>query len=157
MDPLSAFGLAGTIAQFVGFAAKLISITVNIHGSSGGAHDEMENIEDVYSKLVEFSSGLQIDLVVEPQVAIDGFKNPLPRYQDELRAIQELSASCRRDCNQLLDIVREIQLGKTSKATLKSFRSALKFLMKSDEISQIDKRLQRTQSSLTLQICSLSR
>ncbi|KAI6750710.1 hypothetical protein HG530_014606 [Fusarium avenaceum] len=72
MDPLSAFGLAGTIAQFVGFAAKLISITVNIHGSSGGAHDEMENIEDVYSKLVGFSSDLQIDL-----------------YQDELRAIQE--------------------------------------------------------------------
>ncbi|KAF5667262.1 2-hydroxyacylsphingosine 1-beta-galactosyltransferase [Fusarium heterosporum] len=156
MDPLSAFGLAGNIAQFVGFAAKLISITANIHGSSGGAHDEMENIEHVYDKLFEFRSDLQIDLVVEPQVTNDGFKNPFPSYQDELRAIQELSASCRRDCNRLLEIVREIQLGKSSKATLKSFRSALKFLMKSDEISQIDKRLQRTQSSLTLQICSLS-
>ncbi|KAF4998688.1 hypothetical protein FGRMN_3014 [Fusarium graminum] len=110
MDPVSAFGLAGTIAQFVGFTAKLMSITANMHGSSGGAHDEMENIEYVYSKLVEFSSGLQIDLVVEPQVTNDGFKNPLPSYQDELRAIQELSASCRRDYNQLLGIRIKIPL-----------------------------------------------
>ncbi|KAM0354954.1 hypothetical protein ACHAPU_000795 [Fusarium lateritium] len=156
MDPLSAFGLAGTIAQFVGFAAKLISLTAGIHSSSGGAHDEFQNIEDVYSKLVEFSSGLQIDLVVAPQVPNDGFKNPLPTYQGELKAIQELSKSSRRDCNRLLDIVRGIQLEKSSKATLKSFRSALKYILKSDEISQIDKRLQRTQSSLTLQICSMS-
>ncbi|KAF4460054.1 nacht nucleoside triphosphatase [Fusarium albosuccineum] len=155
MDPLSAVGLAGTIVQFVSFAAELIAVTSDIHDSASGINDEVENIETVYGKLERFSVDLGKDLKIQPQVH-DGFAAKLPGYHQQLCAIQELSTSCKNDCDRLLGIIKGLPVERGPKTPWKSFRVALKLVWKSDEISTIDKRLKRTQATLTLHLSDLS-
>ncbi|KAF4976608.1 hypothetical protein FDECE_18456 [Fusarium decemcellulare] len=155
MDPLSAVGLAGTIVQFVSFAVKLIAVASDIHDSARGINDEVENIETVYGKLERFSVDLGTDLKIQPQVH-DGFAAKLPGYHQQLCAIQELSKSCKNDCDRLLGIIKGLPVERGPKTPWKSFRVALKLVWKSDEISAIDKRLQRTQATLTLHLSDLS-
>lgn len=67
-----------------------------------------------------------------------------------------LAASCKEDCDKLLKIVGKLT-SDGSKRRWKSFKVAVSSLRKQDEIAMLEKRVSRTQSTLTLCICEIAK
>lgn len=157
MDPVSALGLASNVAQFVQIAYSLIKTTADIQQSTTGAKEETLTLDLVYSKL----SNLNKKLASCPD---DGFqpepKHTAPNDQDIIEAacgIAELSRACQNDCEKLLTVVGKLKGRGRSPSRLQSFRLALKSIWKQNEIDALERQVGRTQATLTLHICVVSK
>ncbi len=152
MDPVSAFGLAAGVAQFIGFAASLISSSVEIHTSVSGATSEILNIEMVYQQLAELSTLLAGDIVPHPGSQLP---SPLTKH---VGLLIDIAKTCKGDCDKLLAIVRTLKTGSGSKGRNKwrSFRTALKTVWKANEIDSLEHNLRRGQQTLQLAVTSIS-
>lgn len=148
MDPLTAFSLAGTIIQFLDFTTNLVRTTVEIHDSIKGLSSEVSSLEEVYTALREFSSELETS----------NQKNQgLPsEIRVQMTSLNRLSTSCREDCDKLLKIVGKLTSG-GSRRRWKSFKAAVSSLRKQDDIAMLEKRVSRTQGTLTLCICEIAK
>lgn len=147
MDALSALGIAGTVTQFVSFAGDLISKASELHGSADSSTAEVQNIDTVYTTLLDFSFGLK------------NAKRDLSDLESNLEAgkLLGLVAECQRDCDKLLDITQTLKLDGKHKTWYSCLRKAIESTWKLPEIRLLDERLQRTQITLVLLICSISR
>lgn len=146
MDALSALSIAGTVTQFVSFTGDLIAKASELHGSANNATAEVQNIDNVYTTLLEFSCGF----------------NNATRDLAELENLEAarllgLVAECQRDCDKLLDITRTLKAEGEHKSWYHCLRKAIESAWKLPEIRLLDERLQRTQLTLVLLICSISR
>jgi hypothetical protein len=148
MDPLSALGVAGNIIQFVTFASGLFSKTVEIYHSTGGLSKEALNLEMVYTKLQDLSSGL------ESSTSLPGVDGGLG---NEVAALRELSKASKADCELLLGVICKLRVQDRRKKAWQSFRAALQAIWKGTEIAKLEERLQKTQITMTLEVCSISR
>lgn len=148
MDPLTAFSLAGTIVQFVDFATSLVRTTVEIHESIRGLSSEVSNLEEVYTALSEFSSELEAS-----NQKTQGIPSSI---RPQVTSLTRLSTSCKEDCDKLLKIVEKLTLGGPGRRW-KSFKAAVASLRKQDEIAKLERRISRTQSTLTLCICEIAK
>ncbi|KAI1291312.1 hypothetical protein F5Y03DRAFT_42285 [Xylaria venustula] len=146
MDALSALSIAGTVAQFVSFAGELLSQASELHGSATSSTAEVHNIDNVYSTLLEFSSGLK------------NANRDLSDFKSDLDAgnLIGLVVECQHDCDKLLTITRTLKSEGNHKTWYQCFRTAIESAWKLPEIRQLDERLQRTQLTLVLLICSIS-
>ncbi|GAW13640.1 hypothetical protein ANO14919_030270 [Xylariales sp. No.14919] len=146
MDALSALSIAGTVAQFVSFAGDLISQASELHGSVNTATAEVQNIDNVYSTLLEFSFGLK------------NANRDLSELEPNLEAgnLLGLVAECQHDCDKLLDITRALKSEGEHTSWYRCLCKAIESTRKLPEIRQLDERLQRTQLTLVLLICSIS-
>ena len=154
MDPLTALGLSASVVQFVNFASELMSKSKEIYTSTKGCTDKVLSLETVYSQLRDFSSSLerssQKDLKLEAvEKKTDFIKHVF--------AINDLSASCKKDCDRLLDVLRKLQGGDGAKNRWQSFTLALKTVWRRNEITDLEQRLHHIQATLTLHICALTR
>ncbi len=147
MDALSALSIAGTVAQFVSFAGDLISQASELHESASTSTAEVQNIDNVYSTLLEFSFGLK------------NANRDLSELESSLEAgnLLGLVAECQHDCDKLLDLTRTLKSEGKHKTWYHCCRKAIETTWKLPEIRQLDERLQRTQLTLVLLICSISR
>jgi hypothetical protein len=148
MDPLSALGIAGNVIQFVSFASDLVFKTVEIYHSAGGLSKEALNLETVYTKLQDLSSGLESSTSF---VRVDG------GLGKEVAALRQLSKSSKADCDLLLTVICKLRVQDGRKKAWKSFRAALHAIWKGREIANLEERLKRTQITMTLEVCSISR
>ncbi|KAI0907245.1 hypothetical protein F4823DRAFT_626448 [Ustulina deusta] len=146
MDALSALSIAGTVAQFVSFAGDLISQASELHESASTSTAEVQNIDNVYSTLLEFSFGLK------------NANRDLSELESSLEAgnLLGLVAECQHDCDKLLDLTRTLKSEGKHKTWYHCCRKAIETTWKLPEIRQLDERLQRTQLTLVLLICSIS-
>ncbi|KAI0862280.1 hypothetical protein F4860DRAFT_123119 [Xylaria cubensis] len=146
MDALSALSIAGTVTQFVSFTGDLISKASELHGSTNDATAEVQNIDNVYTTLLEFSYGLK------------NATRDLLELESNLEAARLLGlvAECQRDCDKLLDITRTLKTEGEHKTWYYCLRKAIESKWKLPEIRLLDERLQRTQITLVLLICSIS-
>ncbi|KAI1752990.1 hypothetical protein F4782DRAFT_540015 [Xylaria castorea] len=146
MDALSALSIAGTVTQFVSFTGDLISKASELHGSSNDATAEVQNIDSVYTTLLEFSYGLK------------NATRDLSELESNLEAARLLGlvSECQRDCDKLLDITRTLKAEDGHKTWYHCLRKAIESTWKLPEIRLLDERLQRTQLTLVLLICSIS-
>ncbi|KAI8626215.1 hypothetical protein F5Y19DRAFT_229962 [Xylariaceae sp. FL1651] len=151
MDPLSAVGLAGTIIQFITFACSLLSKSSEIHNSVTGRSTDLTSIITVYEKLQAFSTQLTSQENAASRLASS---NEIESGH-ETSALKEILKASKTDCDQLLKVAQKLDVENGPFRRWKSFRAALELLWKRDEIEELDKRLQRTQSALTLHICAL--
>ncbi|KAI1822205.1 hypothetical protein F4861DRAFT_515614 [Xylaria intraflava] len=146
MDALSALSIAGTVCQFVSFTGSLISQASELHQSANTSTPEVQSIDNVYTTLLGFSFGLinaNRDLSeLEPSL--------------ESGKLLGLVAECQRDCDKLLDITRTLKLEEKHKTWYHSLRKAIESTWKLPEIRLLDERLQRTQLTLVLMVCSIS-
>lgn len=152
MDPLSGAGLAGTVVQFVQFAANLFSIAKEVHRSSSGISKEKESLEAIYNRLSTLSKNLQ---------------NPWPVTQSSNGAypdraanvgMRSLAEECKIDCDRLLSVIGRLSHGHgTLPKWWNSFRSALKELWKRDEIEALEARIAKHQTQLIMHMCTDSR
>ncbi|KAI1348985.1 hypothetical protein F5Y01DRAFT_194745 [Xylaria sp. FL0043] len=146
MDALSALSIAGTVAQFASFAGELISQASELHESANASTAEVQNIDNVYSTLLDFSFGLK------------NANRDLSELESSLKAgnLLGLVTECQRDCDKLLDITRTLKSEGKHKTWYHCCRKALESTWRLPEIHQLDERLQRTQLTLVLLICSIS-
>ncbi|KAI0399962.1 hypothetical protein F4802DRAFT_527071 [Xylaria palmicola] len=146
MDALSALSIAGTVTQFVSFAGDLIARASELHSSSHNATAEVRSVNSVYGALLGFSAGLEnagrdlAELASSPEAG----------------RLLGLVAECRDDCAQLLGITRKLRSERDERTWLHCLRKAIETTWKLPEIRLLDERLQRTQVTLVLLICTIS-
>ncbi|GAP92663.1 hypothetical protein SAMD00023353_9300200 [Rosellinia necatrix] len=146
MDALSALGIAGTVTQFVSFAGDLISKASELHGSANSSTAEVQSLDNVYTTLLEFSLSLK------------NANRDLSDLEPNLEAgkLLGLVAECHRDCDKLLDITRSLKIEGKHKTWYYCLRKAIESAWRLPEVRLLDERLQRTQLTLVLLVCSIS-
>lgn len=147
MDALSALSIAATVTQFVSFTGDLISQASELRGSASSATAEVRNIDNVYTTLLEFSFGLSN---AEKDLSE-------PEGSSQAGKLLVLVAECQHDCDKLLDITRALKSEGGNKTWYHCLRKAIESTWKLPEIRELDERLQRTQLTLVLLVCSISR
>ncbi|TRX88400.1 hypothetical protein FHL15_010713 [Xylaria flabelliformis] len=154
MDPLTALGLAAGVVQFVSFASHLISRTKEIHGSASGQAKETLTLEKTYTTLQDLSLRLETSSKRNPKLEIVEKKTDFIKH---VFAINDLSRTCESDCRRLLEIVSKLKAVEgESHRRWQTFKVALKTVWKGNEIIELENRLQHTQMTLTLHVCSLA-
>ncbi|KAL1884019.1 hypothetical protein Daus18300_000128 [Diaporthe australafricana] len=148
MDPLSGASLAGTVIQFVQFAANLFSVAKEIHRSTSGSSKENESLEAIYSRLSTLSANLHRQ---DPTTqSSDGTQREEPADV----TMKVLAQECKVDCDRILSVLGRLKQGQSSfPKWWKSFRSALKELWKGDEIEALEARISKHQTQLILHMC----
>ena len=156
MDPLTALGAAANIVQFVSFTSSLISKTRDISCSTTGRPSDILTLETVYSHFQRLSTDLTTSSISQYGYALESWSSSV-ELENHFSAIKDLWLMCKTDCDKLLGIVKKlISTGKPNNLW-KSFKMALQTEWKSDEIADLEERLHRTQSTLTLHICTTIR
>lgn len=108
----------------------------------------------VYAQLRDLSASLESSSQKDLKLAVvEGTSN----FVKHVFTINDLSRSCKKDCDRLLDALRKVQGGDGSKNRWQSFTLALKTVWKSNEIADLAQRLHSIQVTLTLQLCALTR
>lgn len=162
MEALAALGVAASAVQFATFASNLISNAVEIHGSAKGAAEHVLSMETIYGQLSGLASALAAASASEYLPPVNNKAVP-PSGEESNKstttaAIQVLSHQCRDDCHQLLSIVAKLksQDATGSRRRWDSFRLALRTLWSKKDIQDLESRLSKTQTSLTLSVVKLT-
>ncbi|KAK7707111.1 hypothetical protein SLS64_007320 [Diaporthe eres] len=149
MDPLSGAGLAGTVVQFVQFAANLFSVAKEIHRSASGSSEGKESLEAIYTRLSTLSSNLQ----KQGQRTNSSDGTQPDEAVDDDAAMGVLAKECKVDCDRLLSVLGRLNNGHGSfPKWWQSFRSALKELWKGDEIETLEARITKHQTQLIMHL-----
>ena len=112
MDPLTAFGLSANVVQLISFAFGLISKSREIYSSAKGCADQVETLDTVYGQLRHLSSSLEISSQRDAKLEAVG---EVGEFVQHVFAINDLSSACKADCDRLLEIVRKLKCGNSSK------------------------------------------
>jgi hypothetical protein len=125
MDPITAFGVAGNVMQFLDFGLKAVSKAREIHNSSNGAL--VEHLE--IGVLTEDIAGVAVKLAASAGVATGN---------DSLDRICE---QCTIVAKELSDALKEMKAdGKKSR--IKSARKALKAMWGKKRVEDMKRRLE---------------
>ncbi|KAI0545230.1 hypothetical protein F4679DRAFT_485867 [Xylaria curta] len=150
MDPISAVSLAGTVVQFVTFVQSILSKTSEIHNSALGKPADLANILSVYEHLQSFSAKFSSQSSQALHLASKNTDDEL-----EISALVNILQATKADCDQILELVNKLNIKQGPSRRWKSFKVALELVWNRTEIEELDKRLQRTQSAVTLHICAM--
>lgn len=152
MDPLSGAGLAGTVVQFVQFAANLFNVAKEIHRSASGSSEGKESLSVIYNRLSTLSANLQ-----HPGPTTYNNNGTQPDEAADV-AVSILARECKLDCDRLLSVLGKLEHGHGSfPKWWKSFRLALKELWKGDEIEAQEARIAKHQTQLIMYLCMSTR
>ncbi|KAK0613586.1 hypothetical protein B0T14DRAFT_526527 [Immersiella caudata] len=146
MESIAALGIAAAAVQFVSFAADLVSNAVKIHAAADGCPPDTLSLATVYTRLSELSANL------EQGTQHNGFPD------QDIVALKQISHACNDDCKHLLAIVDQLKLPSNPGKSRRwgSFKLALKSLLKTREIAELEKRLHHSQTTLILLICKMA-
>ena len=148
MDPLSSVGLAAAIVQFVTFTSSFISTAREIHASPTGNTAEVLNLRLVSQNLQQRGE----DLTAAHETIVQ-----LGSSNTQASVLGEILESARQDHEKLSGLVDELKRKTNRSHRWSSFCATLKAVIEGSEIRQLDNRLQRTQSAITLHICTIIR
>ena len=152
MEPLSALGVAGNLIQFVQFAYNLSKGTARIYHSADGISGEASYLDKLYSKLYALSCNIEFDQKQRDSKADSS--RPISKYSTTLSS---MASDCKDVCKQLLESIDEVRVkaGKRSRRW-QSFRKALLEAWQADKVNELEKRIERLQSSMIASLCSIS-
>ena len=149
MDPLSALSLAGNVVQFVQFAFRLLNSTQKIYSSASGRSSNGQHLEEVYSRLSDFS--ITLKGWVEHREAVGGHRAPV-------KGLKETVTSCKDDCDKLLDIIEKLRVKSgTKRRWWHSFSKAMHEVWHSDDIESLRARIADSRQLMVLKLCAISR
>jgi len=140
MEPLSALGAVSSIITFIDFATKLISTTNEIAQSRSGTSTDNLRAEEICRHL----SALCVELERPAAWASS------PSEPPDTAMLKKLCSQCREDCDELLDLIMSAKATGQNRlwSSLKAAVRSISFGQK--KIEAIQKRLDRTQSTMTL-------
>ncbi|GAP86792.1 putative vegetative incompatibility protein HET-E-1 [Rosellinia necatrix] len=152
MDPLTALSLAGTVVQFVQFAASLVNGATKIYVT--GHSVETETLDGIYRRLSDFSSDLGAQCGGHPQP----FLGDLQRLANRrAAALGTLATKCKQDCDQLLEIVNRLRRSSVAGPRWwASFVVAWKEVAKAKEVKELQERIEGYQGQMVLHLCAIS-
>jgi hypothetical protein len=144
MDPFAALGVGSAVVQFVDFSVKLISSGHQLYKE--GALPVNDELEQVTMDLTQLCEDLSAD---HPGI-------PAMQLSKDEASLQQLASSCKKVGNELLSLLvtlkpREYRNG------LESFRKALRTARKKGKISNIEERLKRVQTELSIRLIAIMR
>ena len=140
MEAVAALGLASNVFQFVQFASGMLDTASTIYQSATGAGAQSETLENVYSKLSQFSRDL----------GISGKYSDMPqsRYEDDM---VKLAAGCESKCQELLQLVGKLKVAPAGKRKAwKSLRAALLTVCHQDDFRRLEREIDSYQKAMTL-------
>lgn len=153
MDPVTALGLASNVVQFVQFASDLVKTAIEVRRSSSGCTADILTLDTLYGQLNDFNA----ELLSGRDNASSYLNGPGSKSDKNATSFRTLSLLCQSDCEKLLLVVRKLQVQDGSRGRWQSFRTALKSLWEKEDIRDLERRLQRTQMTMTFHICALAR
>lgn len=145
MDPVTAFGLAAGVVQFVQFSNRLFTSSVKIYKVSRPSSSQEESLDALCTRLKDLSTKLS--------TSAHGTSSNISRNDSNLR---DLAASCQKDCDALLAKLTDLRAKNSHRRFWKSFREALKdgSGMTQDSFRQLQERLRTYESSMSLHMCA---
>lgn len=138
MDPLSAFGVAASIAQFIQFGGSLVSKSRQIykqgaildHVQCGNATRRLEELTDDVKAFLKELQGLG-------------------ELSADAKALEVICCNCLNLSAELLSRLDKIRLDEGSKSRKwKSFRQALKSVCTKDAVDSLAKRIAESREEL---------
>jgi hypothetical protein len=147
MDPFSAVGFAANIVQFLDFSCKLFSGANAIYRSASGAAPGVTEATTIARTLHDLSSRLIAQTTTAGQHGSQGSRGPVNTL------LNELAAGCRAASAELLSALDGLH-ARTADSKWSSFKAALRTVMKSDQIDNLEHRLEqyRRQIIMALEI-----
>jgi hypothetical protein len=143
LDPLTALAIAGSIVQFVDFSSKLLAKGHELYAAVDGASIGYSELETIARDLNALNDRLQQCL---PSQQHD------PTQPDSEAGLRRLSAQCSVVAGELVPALEGLKVQGTANRRWKSFRQALKCMMKKEEVNAIATRLQCLRDELNLHI-----
>ncbi|KAI0163508.1 hypothetical protein BJ166DRAFT_295322 [Pestalotiopsis sp. NC0098] len=161
MDPLTALGLAANVFACISFATDLIKGTVEISTSPHGCSSKTLRLESIYKELEGLCNGLKsCEDHPSPHETIEAAEGDHAKIVATAvkiaTAVKRLSHVCNMDCDELLRVIVQLKAKGGAKVTWASFRIALRMAWEKKNIDELEERLSRTQTALTLHICTLA-
>lgn len=156
MDPITAISLASNVISFVQFASDLVKSTREIHGSTTGCAAGVRSLDHIYGRLRILSDTLKPPEDGEGMAPenLSEKTGSLATHVVESMDVHGLAALCKADCDSLLEITRKLKSGSGSTGKWHSFRIALRKAWKQSTITELEQRLSKIQSAITLEICT---
>ncbi|KAI1325279.1 hypothetical protein F5Y16DRAFT_378439 [Xylariaceae sp. FL0255] len=154
MDPVSAFGLAASVVQFLTFTQSILSKATEIHNSVNGQPTDLASIVNIYEHLQSFSvrftsqASKAADIASSTHTGVDDAQ--------EISALINILQGSKADCDHIIGLVNKLNVGAEPRRSWKSFKAALELVWNRREIEELDKRLQRAQSAVTLHMCAMT-
>jgi hypothetical protein len=142
MDPATCLGIVSAVVQLVDFGIKLVSEGKELYNSASGASKENLELEKITSDLSLMSQKLSLPAVPDQRLSKD---------EIELRRVAE---SCKEVANELLGALDSIKVDWTHQKW-RSFRQALKSVMKKEKIQSIKVRLERIQQLVQFRLINI--
>ncbi|RTE73844.1 hypothetical protein BHE90_011718 [Fusarium euwallaceae] len=140
MESLAAVALAGNVLQFAEFVGRLFKDTCRIYASASGLTPNDLQIQDICTKLGSFSAQLQ----------------SVPSYSSAPSDLRDCIAACKKDCDDLLDIMKVLAAKKGKpQRPWKSFSAALSHKMKAGEIEDLKSRIKDRQQLISLMLSDM--
>ena len=143
MDPITAFGFAGTVIQFISFSSNLVSAAHTLKNSASGLlakHEDIESITKSLQKLViNIKAGAQI-----PESGDDLTLSELGK--DSV----ELARGCEAVAVDLLNLLSTLRLRR--KGYLVAIRKIAQSIRDDDKIRTLESKLQHFTQQLILSL-----
>jgi hypothetical protein len=135
LDPITALGIAGNVAQFIDFGLKATSKAREIHQSARGVTAENADLELITKDLVAVNAQLYTS------VGSSG----------DAEALEELCQRCAKTADQLISALESFKI-KGTKTKWKSARKALKTLWGREAVEEMKSRLLGFREELKLHL-----
>lgn len=155
MEPITAFGLAAGILQFVQFSSDIFKAAYGSYQTL-----KRDDVDGICERLIELSS----ELDDSPQSAArptshSGPQQLLPREREskENVLLRDLAKSCRQDCEKLVERLGMLRDRSGPRQFWASFKDALNGSLSSgqDSLRQIQDRIKQHESTLTVHMCAV--
>ncbi|KAI0852048.1 hypothetical protein F5Y00DRAFT_274270 [Daldinia vernicosa] len=140
MDPFAAIGFAGNIITFVDFGFKLISAANNIYESKSGASADNEDLSSMTGRLQQLTAKLK------------GAKH-IGSSSQQNNALYGIAAECENASEELMKLLDKLKT-KTPDSRRHALKAAVRNWRKSDQKSELEKRLDRCKQQLGLELLS---
>lgn len=155
MEPVTAFGLAAGILQFVQFSSDIFKAACDSYQTL-----QQDNVDRICERLKELSNELDDSL---PSAAVPtshpGRQPLLPREHESKEEIllRDLARRCRQDCEKLVMRLGRLRSGSGPRQFWASLKEALSGSLSSgkDSLRQLQERIKQHESTLTVHMCAV--
>jgi hypothetical protein len=147
-ETLAAIGLAGNIVQFVDFGIKVVSKGAHLYQSAEGALKENVELEHIVSDVKMLSQSLTSGAY---SIALNRATS-----EDE-KSLRNLADSCTQLTDELLAILKGIQMDGRKNRKLESIKKSLRSVWEKQRIRDLEDRLSRIKQQVCLHLIVLLR
>jgi len=134
MDPLTCLSVVSSAAQLTDFIFRLLNSTRSIYQTGTGCPDSVASIEGVTASLIKLNQDVSTTIerrLDEDISAIDDGH----RGDESSRRIISTAQECSATATQLIHLLSKLKADKTT--LWKSFRAALRMVIKKEEVERL--------------------